>query len=129
MKKQQEKEASKTVKVSVRAGFGSKLSTQLPLNSLQNTSVSDLAKVVVKEHIKSPDISAQKAAESLNDILQDPFSDIDMRMHTQNEVIPVSSDVEHEKIRNLINEKKLHSDDIMEFELAASRMARGGHDQ
>ena len=127
MKTQQKKQESKIVKVSVRAGFGSKLSTKLPMSRLRNTSVSDLAKEVVKKHIESADVSTQKTAESLNDILQDPFSDIDMRMHTQDEVIPISRDVEQEEIQDLIKEKKLKSEDVTELEFAASRMARGGY--
>lgn len=124
---QQKSDKEKKTKVSVRAGFGGKLVANLPMQAIKKFSANELAKQVIQKNASNTDVTAQKTAQSLQGILQDPFSDIDMRVHTPKDVIPASrEDLERNKIEEIMKRSGIESADVEELELAASRLASGG---
>jgi len=127
MQLQQKTKNVKMTKVSVRAGFGGKLVAKLPMQQIKKFSANDLAKQVIRKNTLSSDVTTQKTAQSLQGILQDPFSDIDMRVHTPEEVIPTSrEDLERHKLEDVMKRSGVETENVEELELAASRQASGG---
>ena len=102
-----EKKLDKKVPVKVRAGFGKSLVAEIPCSKLNKLDAEEMIKEVVKENSTRVDFSTTTTVKSLNKIINDPFSDIDMRVKASERMIPVSRDhVDRQKLNHIIKKIK-----------------------
>ena len=104
-----EKKSDKKVTVKVRAGFGNSLVAEIPCSKLNKLDAEEMIKEVVKENSNRVDFSTTTTVKSLNKIINDPFSDIDMRVQASENMIPVSRNhVDKQKFDHIIKDKQIN---------------------